>query len=81
MKAVAKRLRRLEQRWRPAVETHETRRLRTRLEAARLRCELPPISAERLNELRRMSIVEILNSGRCRASTLQVRPGEVSNVL
>ena len=39
--------------------------------AARLQCGLPPISAERLAELRGMSIVEILHSARLQAAVAQ----------
>jgi hypothetical protein len=42
-----------------------------RLEEARRRCGLPPISPERLAELRGKSIIEILESGR-RANLFQV---------
>ncbi len=69
MKAIARRLQRLERRVEPpAVESQHTRQLRARLEAGRLRCGLPPISPERLVELRGMSLIEILHSGRERAA-------------
>ena len=64
MRSIARRLQRLEERFGPAVESEETRHLRARLEAARLQCSLPPISSERLAEVRGMSIAEILNSSR-----------------
>jgi hypothetical protein len=64
MRAIARRLRRLEERFGPPVETWETRRLRARLDAARLRCGLLPISPERPAKLRGMTIPEILNSSR-----------------
>ena len=70
MRAIARRLHRLEERFRP-VESEKTRELRERLEAARLRAGLPPISPERLAELRGMGIVAILHSGRLRAAVAQ----------
>ena len=69
MKALARRLRRLEERLGLTVETRETRHLRTRLEAARLRCGLTRIPPARLADLRHISIVDILNSGRQRTGT------------
>jgi hypothetical protein len=68
MKAIGRRLVRLEQRFGLVEETRETKILRARLEAARLRCGLPPPSAERLVELRGMTIVGILNAARQRAA-------------
>jgi len=68
MRAVARRLHRLEERFGLAVESSEKRDLRARLDAARLRGGLPPISPERLAELRGMSAVQILYSGRLRAA-------------
>ena len=68
MRAITRRLRRLEERFGTAVESVETRHLRMRLDAARLRCELPPISPDRLAVLRGKSIVEILKAGRQRAA-------------
>jgi hypothetical protein len=62
MRAIARRLNRLEERFGTAEESWETRHLRVRLEAADRRCGLPPISPERLAELRGKSMVEILNS-------------------
>ena len=65
MRAIARRLYRLEQRfWGSAVEDQQTLRLRARLEAARRRCGLPAASAERVAELRGIGVVEILNSAR-----------------
>jgi hypothetical protein len=42
---------RLEERFGPALETFETRHLQARLEAARRRWGLPPISPERLSQV------------------------------
>ena len=66
MKAIARRLRRLEARLRPPVESWEMRRLLERLETARRRCGLLPPSPERLAELRNRSVAEILVAGRQR---------------
>ena len=77
MRAIVRRLRRLEERLGPSVETQETRHLRARLEAARLRCGLKPIPPERLAELRHMSIVAILHSGRQRAGARHEREREL----
>ncbi len=71
MKAILRRLHRLEERHAPAVESEATQYLRGRLEAARLRCGLRPISPERLLELRGMTIVAILHLGRYRASRVR----------
>ena len=68
MRGIARRLCRLEERFRPAVESREMRDVRARLEAARLRCGLPPISPERLAELKGMTVVDILLLGRQRAA-------------
>ena len=68
MKAIVRRLHRLEERYQPAIESPEMRSLRARLGAARLRCGLPPISPESRAELKGMSIVAILHSGRMRIS-------------
>jgi hypothetical protein len=73
MRAIARRLKRLEERFGPAEESWKTRHLRVRLEAARWRCGLPPISPERLAELRGKSIVEILYSSRQRAMIARTR--------
>jgi hypothetical protein len=64
MRALAKRLRALEQRFGPEVASAETMRVLARLEAARRRCSLPPISPERQAELRGMSVAPILICGR-----------------
>jgi hypothetical protein len=71
MKDIAKRLHRLEKRFGAEVESGETRSLRARIEAARRRCELQPISPKRLAEWRGMNIVAILNSGRQRTAMVQ----------
>ena len=68
IRLIDRRLRRLEERCGPAFESWQTRRLRERLDAARLRRGLPPISPVHLAELRGKSIVEILHSGRQRAA-------------
>jgi hypothetical protein len=70
MRTLARRLQRLEERFGlaerlgPEVDDSKTRRLRSRLQAARLRTEKRPISPERQRELRGMSIAAILNSSR-----------------
>ena len=66
MRAIARRLHRLEQRLGPPVESRETREAMARLKAARLQCGLPPPSPERQAELRGMSITAILNAARDR---------------
>ena len=71
MRAIARRLRRLEERLGPPLETWQTRHLQARLEAARRRCGLPPPSPERLAELRGMSIVDILKSHRRGANRIR----------
>lgn len=69
MRAIARRLQRLEQRFgRTVVETEHTRGLTMRLEEGRRRLGLPSIFLEFPSELRSMSLVEILNSGRRRAA-------------
>ena len=73
MRALARRLHRLEERFGSAVESAETRHLRVRFEGARLRCGLPPISPERLAELRGMSIAGILSAGRERVAVARTR--------
>jgi hypothetical protein len=73
MRAIARRLYRLEERFGVVVENGETLYLRARLEAARRRCGLQPIPLVRLAELRGMSIVAILNLGRQRAGLLRKR--------
>jgi hypothetical protein len=78
MRATLKRLDRLEERLglveRPetAAESEQTRHLRMRLENARLRSSLPPPSPERLAELRGMTVVQILHSGRQRAAAARI---------
>ena len=68
MKALSRRLKQLEERFGPAVESEETRYLKLRLEAARLRSGLLPIPPERRAGLRGMSVPSILNSSRHVAS-------------
>ena len=75
MRAIARRLRRLEERLGPPPETWETRHLQARLEAARRRCGLPPRSPERLAALRGMSIVDILKSHRRGANRIRKECG------
>ena len=64
MKAISRRLDRLEERLGTAGESEATRRLRVRLNAARLRSESPPVSPDRLAKLSGMSVAAILNSSR-----------------
>jgi hypothetical protein len=64
MRAIARRLRRLEERNGPAIEDWRTLELRARLEAARLRSGLPPTSGEPQRKLTGLTIVDILNSSR-----------------
>ena len=64
MRAIARRIERLEERFGPPVESWETQEQRRRLEAARLRCGVLPPFPERLAELKGMTIVDILNSSR-----------------
>ena len=66
MKAISRRLQRLEQRFGQVIESGETRHLLARLEAARLRHGLPEISSQRKDEWRGMTIIQILHSGRAR---------------
>ena len=74
MRAFARRLQRLEERFGleerlgPAAASWETLRVLARLEAARVRTGSPPISPERQAELRSMTVPEILNSSRRRAN-------------
>ena len=77
MRAVARRLRQLEQRYGPVVESYESQERRARLVAARLRCGLPPVCTKRRGELRGMSIIEILNSGRQRVAVTSHRRAEI----
>jgi hypothetical protein len=89
MSALSRRLQRLEKRFALVVEAGSAEdspaaRIGARLEAARLRCGLPPPSPERLAELRGMSICQILNAARDRlalaahssARDLKCRTGE-----
>jgi hypothetical protein len=65
MRAIWRRLQRLEKRWGLAVESGQTEdSLVERLETLRLRQGWPPISRERVAELRGMTVMEILRSGR-----------------
>lgn len=65
MKALEKRLRRLEQQFvATPEESAVTCRLTERLEAARRRCGLAAPSAERLAQISGMGITGILNAGR-----------------
>jgi hypothetical protein len=78
MRALSRRLRRLEVRFGlagrgPAVESEKVREIRERLEAARLRCGLQPIPAERQAELRGRTVAEILNAARQRAAKVPTR--------
>ncbi len=68
MKAIAKRLHRLEKRFGSEVESEETWFLRSRIDAARKRCASQPISSRSVGEWSGMNIVAILNSGRQRAA-------------
>jgi hypothetical protein len=70
MRAIARRLYRLEERFGVVVENGETLYLRARLERARRRCGLQPIPSVRVAELRAVSIVAILHLGRQSASLL-----------
>jgi hypothetical protein len=67
-RAIGRRLNRLEEAFLPRKESWETCHSRARLEAARRRCGLLPISPERLAQLTGKSIAEILISGRQRAN-------------
>ena len=88
MRAIERRLARLEQRFGLVEETNEERVLRTRLEAARLRLkaagmrsETPPPSPEHRAGLRGMSIVDILNAARDRLALERSRelPGKTAS--
>jgi hypothetical protein len=68
MRAISKRLHRLERRLGTAAESEATRHLRMRLENARRRCGSPAASPEHLAGLRVMTISQILHSGRQRAA-------------
>ena len=79
MRAIARRLKRLEERFGTAEESWETHKLRLRLEAADRRCGLAPISPERLAELRGKSKAEILDSSRPRAAVAPTGLPSVEN--
>jgi hypothetical protein len=68
MRAIAKRLHRLEKRFGAEVESQETWFLRARIEAARRRCALQPIHSRSVGAFSGMNIIAILNSGRQRAA-------------
>ena len=84
MKAMDRRLRRLERRLAPAVECKASLELYARMEAGRRRLGLPPVSpeqrAERSAELRGMSIHEILHAGRQRVADGLTGHREYSNL-
>ena len=67
-KSIGRRLNRLEEFFLPMPESPHTRSLRLRLEAARRRCGIPPLSQKRATELMGKSIVEILHLGGPRAA-------------
>ncbi len=71
MRTIARRLQRLEERCGPLVESAATKRLRVRLEAARVKLGSPPVSSKHLEGSRVMSIVEILKAGRQRVALAQ----------
>lgn len=77
MRDFSKRLQRLEKQFGPAVESAQARNLRRRLEIARLRCGVRPISPERQAELGTLNITEILHSGREQAA-LKPNPPKIS---
>jgi hypothetical protein len=79
MRAIVRRLRRLEARLGPSMASWQVTRLQERLEAAGRRCGLPPSSPERLAELRNRSVAEILAAGRQRARMKLARPSWASN--
>ena len=73
MKDLERRLRRLERRFGTTAEESESdRRLRGRLEAAYHRTGYLPPSAERLAQLRGMSLAQILIAGRERARQVRL---------
>jgi hypothetical protein len=80
MMAIARRLQRIETRLGLVAETREEKVQAARLEAARLRCGLPPPSPERLAELRGMKVVDILNAARHQAALANQRqlPGKTA---
>jgi hypothetical protein len=73
MRAIARRLQRLEQRFGLVEETAEAKIVQARLEAARLRCGLSPPSPNRLAGLMGLSVCEILNAGRQHAAAAHGR--------
>ncbi len=80
MKVMIRRLRRLEERFGPPVETEFTRRLRERIEAGRRRVakwrehEGSPVSDQHRENIAGLSVIEILHRGRAKAQ--QHRPAE-----
>jgi hypothetical protein len=72
MGAISKRLHRLERRLGTEIESEATRHLRMRLDHARRRCGSPAPSQERLAELRGMTVVQILHSGRQKSAAARV---------
>jgi hypothetical protein len=74
MTGMQRRLRRLEERFRGPVENEWARRVTARLEAARRRSGVPPPPAERLAQIRGMSIVEILQGGQATDASRQLLP-------
>ena len=90
MKAISRRLRKLEDRFIPAAETEANRRLRQRLEAARRRLGDSPAAAIRplgyptegrqiRESLGINTIVEILHAGRQRARLDALREAEIAS--
>ena len=73
MKSISRRIRRLEERFGPAVETAFSRRLRERIEAGRRRVaqwreqEESSVSDQHRENLAGLSVTEILHHGRARA--------------
>jgi hypothetical protein len=72
MRAIARRLQRLEQQMGPAVESPEASKLWARIEEARQRGGMPPLSRNQRdaggNGWRDATFVDILNAGRTRAA-------------
>ena len=71
LRAYSRRLRRLERQFCPEAlgpdaPTAKGQELIARLEEARLRCNIPPTSPERMAEIKGMSIIEILTTSRQR---------------
>jgi hypothetical protein len=72
MKSISRRIRRLEERFGPPVETEFTRRLRERIEAGRRRVaqwreqEGNPVSDHHRENLAGLSVTEILRRGRAK---------------